>query len=66
LLGWRSGGVALIEPLADPVQVPWQELMNAFDRMIGDAFENGAQIVLGVETATLYLRNPEISGRFCP
>jgi hypothetical protein len=49
----RSSGVALIQPLTNPVQVPRQEFMHAFDRMIGDAFEDLAQIVLGIETVQL-------------
>jgi hypothetical protein len=36
----RSGGVALIEPLSDPVQVPRQELVHAFDGMVSDTFRN--------------------------
>jgi hypothetical protein len=44
----RSGGVALVEPLADPLHVPRQELVDASDRMVSGTLEELAQIILGI------------------
>jgi hypothetical protein len=45
----ESGGVALIEPGADSSEVPRQQLVDSVYRMVSNAFEHLAQVVLGVE-----------------
>jgi hypothetical protein len=64
----------LIEPEADAVDVPGQELCDAVDGMIGDALDHLPQIGLGIEAVRLgglcrspnyaecYLARPDSSG----
>jgi hypothetical protein len=62
-LSHGSSGVALIQPLTNSVQVPRQELVHAFDRMIGDLFEDLVQIILGVEAVRLRAFSQRVDGR---
>lgn len=50
----RSGGVALVKPLTDPVEVPWQERINTFDRVIRDIGQDPARIILRVEAVQFH------------
>jgi hypothetical protein len=55
----------LVEPEADSLDVPGQELCDAIDRMISDALDQVPQIGLGIEAVRLggLCRTPDYAER---
>src|ERR1700733_2218122 len=61
----ESGGLTLIKPCTDAGKIPRQQFMDPFDRMVCDACEDLAQIVLRIQHVQ-FCRLGQREDRCCP